>query len=179
MYDDTPALCVTCWFLVVPAWLLCALISLPALYLQILTPFSMFDPLTFSDVKDSICVIIQLNLAVSWCWSVMAVFQVSVCPPLLSRKDNSGSLSSCGCYFQILSIWHQLMMLMMPFLKGSGPQHHLSFTCQHVKSFLSLMYVMSYHVIIRNCLSLSMGSRGVAAGANPSLVSGQGRVLPG
>ena len=28
------------------------------------------------------------------------------------------------------------------------------------------------HVIVRNRLSLSMGSRGVAAGANPSLVSG-------
>ena len=35
-------------------------------------------------------------------------------------------------------------------------------------------YIRSCHVIIRNRLSLSMGSRGVAAGANPSLVSGQG-----
>ena len=32
-------------------------------------------------------------------------------------------------------------------------------------------HVMSCHVIVRNRLSLSMGSRDVAAGANPSLVS--------
>ena len=37
---------------------------------------------------------------------------------------------------------------------------------------------MSCHVIVRNRLSLSMGSRGVAAGANPSLVSGQGQGTP-
>ena len=30
-----------------------------------------------------------------------------------------------------------------------------------------------------NHLSLSMGSRGVVAGANPSLSQGEGRVLPG
>ena len=36
----------------------------------------------------------------------------------------------------------------------------------------------SCHVIVRNCLSLSMGSRGVAAGANPSLVSGRGQGTP-
>ena len=34
---------------------------------------------------------------------------------------------------------------------------------------------MSCHVIVRNRLSLSMGSRGVAAGANPSFVSGRGQ----
>ena len=37
---------------------------------------------------------------------------------------------------------------------------------------------MSCHVIVRNRLSLSMGSRGVAAGANPSLVSGRGQGTP-
>ena len=37
---------------------------------------------------------------------------------------------------------------------------------------------VSCHVIIRNRLSLSMGSRGVAAGANPSLVSGRGQGAP-
>ena len=36
----------------------------------------------------------------------------------------------------------------------------------------------SRHVIVRNRLSLSMGSRGVAAGANPSLVSGRGQGTP-
>ena len=36
--------------------------------------------------------------------------------------------------------------------------------------------VMSCHC--QNCLSLSMGSRGVAAGANPSLVSGRGQGTP-
>ena len=34
------------------------------------------------------------------------------------------------------------------------------------------------HVIVRNRSSLSMGSRGVAAGANPSLVSGRGQGTP-
>ena len=37
---------------------------------------------------------------------------------------------------------------------------------------------MSCHVIVRNCLSLSMGSRDVAAVANPSLVSGRGQGTP-
>ena len=36
----------------------------------------------------------------------------------------------------------------------------------------------SCRVIVRNRLSLSMGSRGVAAGANPSLVSGRGQGAP-
>ena len=34
------------------------------------------------------------------------------------------------------------------------------------------------HVIVRNRLSLSTGLRGVAAGANPSLVSGRGQGTP-
>ena len=37
---------------------------------------------------------------------------------------------------------------------------------------------MSCHVIIRNRLSFSMGSRDVVAGANPSLVSGRGQGAP-
>ena len=37
---------------------------------------------------------------------------------------------------------------------------------------------MSRHVIVRNRLSISMGSRGVAAGANPSFVSGRGQGTP-
>ena len=37
---------------------------------------------------------------------------------------------------------------------------------------------MSCHAIVRNRLSLSMGSRGVAAGANPSFVSGRGQGTP-
>ena len=41
-----------------------------------------------------------------------------------------------------------------------------------------LPVVVSYHIIVHNRLSLSMGSRGVAAGANPSLVSGGGQDTP-
>ena len=37
---------------------------------------------------------------------------------------------------------------------------------------------LSCHVIVRNCLSLSMESQGVAAGANLSLVSGWGQGAP-
>ena len=44
--------------------------------------------------------------------------------------------------------------------------------------FSSDLYNIICHVIIRNHLSLSMGSRGVAAGANPSLVSGRGQSAP-
>ena len=43
---------------------------------------------------------------------------------------------------------------------------------------LWFIIIMSCHVIIRNRLSLSKGSRGVAAGANPSLVSGRGQGAP-
>ena len=39
-------------------------------------------------------------------------------------------------------------------------------------------HVMSCHVIVRNRLSLSIGSRGVAAGANPSFVLGRGQGTP-
>ena len=38
--------------------------------------------------------------------------------------------------------------------------------------------VMSCHVIVRNRLSHSMGSRSVAAGANPSFISGRGQGTP-
>ena len=38
--------------------------------------------------------------------------------------------------------------------------------------------VISCHVIVHSRLSLSKGSRGVAAVANPSLVSGQGQGTP-
>ena len=37
---------------------------------------------------------------------------------------------------------------------------------------------MSCHVMVCNHLSLSMGSRGVAARANPSFVSGRGQGTP-
>ena len=37
---------------------------------------------------------------------------------------------------------------------------------------------LSYHVIVHSRLSLSKGLRGVAAGANPSLVSGRGQGTP-
>ena len=39
---------------------------------------------------------------------------------------------------------------------------------------LTAMQGVMVMVIVRNCLSLSMGLQGVAAGANPSLVSGRG-----
>ena len=38
-----------------------------------------------------------------------------------------------------------------------------------------MITITSCHVIVHDRLSLSMGSRGVAAGANPSLVSGRGQ----
>ena len=38
--------------------------------------------------------------------------------------------------------------------------------------------MVSCHVTVCNLLSLSMGSQGVAAGANPSLVSGRGQGTP-
>ena len=48
----------------------------------------------------------------------------------------------------------------------------------HGKKHPNVLYLMSCHVIIRNRLSLSMGSWDVAAGANPSLVSGRGQGIP-
>ena len=42
----------------------------------------------------------------------------------------------------------------------------------------SLVALQPCHVIVRNRSSLSMGSRRVAAGANPSLVSGRGQGTP-
>ena len=44
--------------------------------------------------------------------------------------------------------------------------------------FLKKWQRQTCHVIIHNRLSLSMGSRGVPAGANPSLVSGRGQGAP-
>ena len=44
--------------------------------------------------------------------------------------------------------------------------------------FQTLNQIKSCHVIVCNSLSLSKGSRGVAAGANPSLVSGRGQGTP-
>ena len=44
--------------------------------------------------------------------------------------------------------------------------------------FFDVVDNTSCHVIVRNSLSLSMGSRGVATGANPSFVSGRGQGTP-
>ena len=43
---------------------------------------------------------------------------------------------------------------------------------------LVFLSIMSCYVIVRNRLSLSMGSQNVAAGVNPSLVSGRGQGTP-
>ena len=54
---------------------------------------------------------------------------------------------------------------------------------EHLKLLTKNLYITvivkwSCHVIVRNRLSLSMGLQGVAAGANPSLVSGRGQGTP-
>ena len=84
--------------------------------------------------------------------------------------DELRSVCSC-CHFMKTNYWTSRLSF----------KHFVKWICfskEICVSTLSSVNKLSCHVIIHNRLSLYMGSRGVAAGANPSLVSGQGQGTP-
>ena len=84
-------------------------------------------------------------------------------------------------YFYLLPVFTVLNLLPVHLKNMWHPENHLQlyiFSYKILYRSLWITSLKSCHVIVRNRLSLSMESWVVAAGANPSLVSGRGQGAP-